>query len=210
MLSFPLDFLASFPGWTTEFTPQWRQEQSRSANGKTYVKDLGSPLWTATWQSRGMSANELDTWRARLDALENGATTFIASPMSRCYPIAYPNGSWPTGSAFSGVCKLDSMSSGRAVALKGLPAGYQLSVGDFIQIGSADLHRVREAATASAGGVTGQFEIRPYLWPTALVNADVRLVRPSCVMSLVPDSLSSPADMATGRGPITFKGMEAR
>ncbi len=210
MLSFPLDFLTSFPGWTTEFQPQWRQEQSRSANGKTYVKDLGSPLWIGTWQSKSLTANELDEWRARLDALENGAATFVAYPLSRCYPIAYPNGSWPTGGAFSGVCQLNSMSGGRIVSLKGLPATYKVSVGDLIQIGTADLHRVMEVAMASGGGVTGQFEVRPYLWPTALVNASVRLVRPSCVMNIVPDSITSTADLQTGRGSITFKGMEAR
>ena len=208
MILTPYDVLSGFPGWNTEFAPLWRQEQSRTASGRTTVKDLGSPLWQATWQSKTLSANTLDAWRARLDLLENGAQQFIASPMSRRYPIAYPNGLWPP--PFAGLCQVAAASDGRLVSLKGLPSGFKLSVGDFIRIGTADLHRVVEAATAAANGVTPQFEVRPYLWPAAIVNAQVSLVRPYCLMMLVPGSLSSTADKSTGRGSVTFQGIEAR
>src|SRR5690349_8447064 len=100
-LTYPLDILAGFPGWATEFEPLWRQEQSRQANGRTRLKDLGSPLWRGAWVTRSLSPNLLDEWRARLNALENGLQTFKGYPLSRCYPIAYPNGSWPAG-AFTG------------------------------------------------------------------------------------------------------------
>ncbi len=208
MILTPYDLLSDFPGWNTEFAPLWRQEQSRTASGRTTVKDLGSPLWQATWQSKTMSSNALDAWRARLDLLENGAQPFIASPMSRLYPIAYPNGSW--SAPFAGACQVAAVADGRLVSLKGLPAGFKLTLGDFIHIGSVDLHRVVEAATAAANGVTPQFEVRPHLWPTAVVNAQVSLLRPYCLMTLVPGSLSSTADKSTGRGSITFQGIEAR
>jgi hypothetical protein len=102
-LSEPFDILADFPGFTTVFQPLYRQEQSRTAGGKTYVKDLGDPLWTLTAQSRQMKPNELDYWRARLNAMENGLAMFRGYSMSRTYPIKYPRGSWPTGLAFDGV-----------------------------------------------------------------------------------------------------------
>jgi hypothetical protein len=208
-INFPADILSTFPGWSTDFDLAYRQEQSRTANGRTIVKDFGSPLWKATFQSKVLLPNQLDAWRARLKALDNGLQTFVAWPISRTYPIAYPNGSWPTGVGFSGSAQLATIAA-KAVALKGLPPGYRVNVGDYIQIGSGDLHQVLEEALASGAGSTGVFEVRPHLWPTAVVNATVTLVKPSCVMGLVPDSLSSSADLATGRGSIIFQAMEAR
>jgi hypothetical protein len=206
-ITFPYDFLSTFPGWTTEWDLAYRQEQSRSANGKTVVKDFGAPLWQATWQSRSLRINELDAWRARLKALENGFQTFVAWPISRTFPIAYPNGSWPAG--FSGIAQVSSF-TGKTVALKGLPVGYTVSMGDYIQISTGDLHQVIEAATAGSGGVTPAFEVRTYTWPTIAANQAVKLFKPSCLMAIVPGSVSSTADMTLGRGQVTFQGMEAR
>ncbi|MDJ1632671.1 hypothetical protein [Rhizobium rhizogenes] len=206
---FPVDFLSDFPGWSTDFDLLYRQEQSRSANGNTYVKDLGSPLWKATYQSRSLWPNELDYWRARLKALENGLQTFRAWPISRTYPIAYPRGSWPTGVSFSGSGQVNSI-SGKSMSLKALPVGYVVSIGDFVQVGNADLYQALESVTANASGITGSFEVRPYIWPTSLANTAAKLAKPSCVMSLVPDSLSSTATLSDGRGAVTFQAIEAR
>lgn len=208
-ITFPVDFLSDFPGWSTEFDLLYRQEQSRSANGKTYAKDLGSPLWKATYQSRTLWPNELDHWRARLKALENGLQTFKAWSISRTYPIAYPRGSWPTGAAFPGSGLVNSI-TGNSLSLKSLPPGYVVSVGDFVQVGTSDLYQALETATANGSGITGAFEVRTYVWPTSLVNAVAKLVKPSCIMTLVPDSLSSPATLSDGRGTITFQAIEAR
>lgn len=202
---YPTNLVDTFPGWSTDFELQYRQEQSRTAGGKTYVKDLGSPLWRATYQSKTLSPNQLDEWRARLDAMENGLQTFRAWHMPRMYPIAYPNGSWPTGGAFSGTGTVGTINANRkAIAASGFPAGFTFKIGDLVQIGGADLHRVMENATS------GQFEIRPHLWPGVSVGAALKVLRPSCVMSIVPGSISSTADLATGRGRITFEAMEAR
>lgn len=206
---YPVDFLSDFPGWSTEFDLLYRQEQSRSANGKSYAKDLGSPLWKATYQSRSLWPNELDYWLARLKALENGLQTFKAWRLSRTYPIAYPRGSWPTGGAFSGSGVVDFISS-KTMALRSLPAGYVVSIGDYVQVGSADLYQALETATANGSGATGEFEVRTFIWPTSAVGQAARLVKPSCIMTLVPDSLSAPANASDGRGTITFQAIEAR
>ena len=94
-ITFPLPtgFLHDFPGWTLEFDLLWRQEQSRAASGQTFVKDMGSPLWRMSAQSRPLQRPVLDYWKARFNVLENGLNTFGAFPKSRCYPIAYPGGS---------------------------------------------------------------------------------------------------------------------
>lgn len=211
-ITFPYDILTDFPGWSIEFDLLWRQEQSRSAGGKTYVKDLGTPLWEAKYQSISLAPNELDYWRARFKLLENGLNQFYGRPKSRCYPIAYPNGSWPTGGTFNGTnAKIGSIAASRkAIQLTGLPKGYTGRTGDYLQIGTRNLHQVMEDFTADFVGNTPVFEIRSHLWPETVVNDAVSVVRPSCLMTMVPDSMTSTAEITTGRGTISFQAIESR
>jgi hypothetical protein len=211
-LTEPFDFLAEWPGWTTRFELLFRQEQSRDAGGRTYVKDFGSPLWRMAAQSKTLKPNLIDHWRARLDALENGLMTFYGYALARTYPILYPNGSWPTGVAFSGTSAAVHVvgANNKSLRLKALPAGFQLSVGDMIQIGDADLHRVMEPATADGTGETPAFfEVRPHLWPGVAIDDVVSVKRPHCLMAIVPGSIQTQTDLS-GRGSVSFEAMEAR
>lgn len=212
-LSEPFDLLPDFPGWVTKFELRYRQEQSRTAGGRTLVKDMGSPLWQLAAQTKVLRPNELDYWRARLAALENGLKTFWGYPLSRTYPISYPKGSWPTAGAFDGVsASLASINANRrAVAVGDLPAGFKLSVGDFISI-DGDLHQAMEAATANGSGLTPQFEIRPHLWPDMAIGFPAPVVsvyRPACLMAVVPGSISADAGL-NGWGSVSFQAIEAR
>jgi hypothetical protein len=209
-ITYPLNLLPAFPGWTTGFSLHWRQEQSTQASGRILVKDMGSPLWTLRAASKVLSPNNLDQWRARLSALENGLQTFLGYPTSRCYPIAYPLGSWPTGAVFNGICVLSSINANRkAITLQALPAAFKLSVGDYLSI-AGDLHQVMEAATANGSGITPEFEIRPHLWPTVTApNPNVNLKQPACQMAVVPGSVSADAQIS-GWGSISFQAIEAR
>lgn len=200
-ITYPLDLLASFPGWTTEFELAYRQEQSRQANGRTIVKDMGSPLWRAAYQSRSLSPNELDQWRARLASLENGLQTFKGYALSRCRPIAHPgNAALPSGT-------VSAINANRKAIRVASLTGITLSVGDMLRVGTADLHQVMESAT---GTPTNEFEIRPHLWPGAATSDAVSIEKPYCIMSIVPGSVSTTADMATGRGAVSFQAIEAR
>lgn len=209
-ITYPLNLLAGFPGWTTGFDLKWRQEQSTQASGRVLVKDMGSPLWTLRATTRSLSPNKLDQWRARLTSLENGLQTFLGYPMSRCFPQAYPNGSWPTGSAFSGTCVLSTIAADRkTISLQALPTGFVLSVGDYISI-AGDLHQLMETATAAAGGFTNEFEVRPHIWPDITApNPNVTVKQPACQMAIVPGSVASDASLA-GWGTVSFQAIEAR
>ena len=212
-LTEPFDLLPSFPGWTTGFDLRWRQEQSVQASGRVLVKDMGSPLWQLRAVSRVLKPNGLDQWRAKLNALENGLATFWGYSMSRCYPIAYPNGAWPTGGSFTGLTgNLASINANRkAISLSALPAGFALAVGDYLSIvvgTRRDLHQVMEAATA-AGGTTPQFEVRPHLWPDVTVTKPVHVKQPACLMAIVPGSIASDAQIS-GWGSVSFSAVEAR
>ncbi|AKR55700.1 hypothetical protein XM25_07795 [Devosia sp. H5989] len=215
-LTEPIDLLSGFPGWSTSFDLLWRQEQSRQASGRTRVKDLGSPLWWASYISRSLSPNELDYWRARLDVLENGLLTFTGYSLTRCFPIAYPMGSWPTGDDFDGVsATIHTLgANNKSLRVTDLPAGFQFSIGDMIQVTTATgkdyLFRVNEAALADGTGLTPTFEVRPH-FPAGVSEGDtVSVKRPSIPMVLMPGSISSTADARTGRGTISFDAIEAR
>ena len=212
VISFPRDILANFPGWSTDFDLTYRQEQSRTGGGRTIVKDLGTPLWSAAYQSRAMRANELDRWKALLNSLDGGVQTFKGYPLSRVYPIAYPNGSWPTGQAFDGhTADINTIgSNNKSIAAKLLPAGFLLSVGDYIRVGTARLYQVMEDALASGAGITPTFELRPHLAPGTAVDDAISVYRPYCLMTIVPGSISTSSDPRTGRGAISFQAMEAR
>ena len=211
-ISFPFDLLADFPGWSTEFEFLRREEQSRTAGGVTVVKDLGEPLWQAAYLSKSLKANELDYWRARLDVLDGSQQQFRAYPLSRCFPIAYPNGSWPTGSSFTGNAASvgNIYASGKELNVDGLPSGFVVSVGDFLRIGTRNLHRVVAGAVANGFGVASQIEVRPHFWPETTEGDAVSVRKPYCRMTIVPGSISTAADLATGRGSISFRAIEAR
>lgn len=206
-LAEPFDLLSGFPGWVTGFEPRRRQEQSSQASGRVVVKDLGPPLWQLKAQSKLLSPNLLDYWRARLAAMEDGMATFLGYSLSRTYPIAYPRGSWP--GSFDGVsAALSSVNVNRkAVRIASLPAGFVFSVGDYLSI-AGDLHQVMETATASGAGLTPEFEVRPHLWP-GVASGVVSLKKPGCTMSIVPGSAVSDAGL-NGWGNISFQAIEAR
>ncbi|MFK4824849.1 hypothetical protein ACI0FM_08680 [Paenochrobactrum sp. BZR 588] len=200
-ISYPYDLLKNMPGWSTEFELFYRQEMSRTAGGVMIVKNLGSPLWKATFQIRILSINALDQWRARLNTLDGGLNEFWGYASSRCYPIAYPNGVGMGSYAGAKLAEIDA--NRKIIRIGSLPSGFKISIGDHIQIGTRNLHQVIDVAGS-------QLEIRPHLWPESKVNDPVTLVRPSCKMVMVPGSLTSTADPATGRGSITFQAIESR
>lgn len=200
MVTYPYNLLEQFPGWSTEFDLMYRQELSRTAGGMTLVKDMGTPLWKATYQSYSMMPNQLDKWRARIKALDGGLKEFWGFPTSRCFPVVYPNGA---GMGNTANMKLATIGSGRqAVTFSGVPTGYRFSVGDYIQIGTRNLHQVV--------AVGAELEIRPHLWPETKVNDVVKVVQPMCNMLIVPGSLKATAEISTGRGTVSFDAVESR
>lgn len=198
-ITYPLDILADFPGWSTEFNLQFRQEFSRTAGGVTLAKDMGTPLWRATYQSRPMRPNELDIWRAKFSALEGSVQRFMGRSISRCYPIAHPDGQGLETVADVKVATIGA--NNKSVTLSGLPAEYKASVGDYMQVGQ-HLYQVV--------GMDSSFEVRPHLAPGTAVGNVVVLVRPSVPMLVLPNTLTTTADAATGRGAVTFQAVESR
>lgn len=189
--------MQDFPGWTVDFRLMFRQEQSRQASGRTIVKDFGTPLWTATYQSRGLRPNLLDEWRARLNALANGLETFKAWPMSRCWPILHPYGE----GAVPGVIATIGANR-KSLTVDWTDGATSLSIGDYVEVNSRWLFQVTGVA---AGLVT----VAPNLPLGVLVGQAVSVAKPGVTMRLVPDSVTAGASL-NGRGSISFQAIEDR
>ncbi|MBV9549631.1 MAG: hypothetical protein JO256_08180, partial [Alphaproteobacteria bacterium] len=183
-------------------------------SGLVRVKELRPPLWLLSARSRWLKPSEVRAWSARLESLDNGKGLFYGYDFAAYYPLNYPNGTWPTGGSFSGTSvAISAIANGKTLSLKSLPAGYQGAVGDMIRATRASdgvlcLYRAMEAFTANGSGITGNFEVRPAVRTGQAVNDAVAVKNPSCVMALVPGSLSVP-DAVNG-GVISFKASQAQ
>jgi hypothetical protein len=208
----PYDILADWPGWQTTFDPVERGDISRQKNGVTRTRLGPMPIWMMRVASKSLSANEHDALKGLVQRLAGLQTVILGYSLTRVWPQAYPKGTWPTGGAFDGIsAELHTIdANNRAIRVTDLPGAFALKVGDMVQIGGGDLHRVQEAATASGGGLTPLFEIYPPLWTGAATGQAVSVKRPHCRMRIVPGSVAAPMDMATGRGTVSFDAMEAR
>lgn len=210
-ISYPIDLLTGFPGWAS-LSLSYGDETSGQAGGQIRVKRLRSPLWMMQAQTRRLKPSEFRSWMAKVESLENGYKTFLGYDFSGKYPILYPNGTWPTGGAFNGTsAAIHTVTSNIALRLKSLPAGFTVSAGDFIAFsyssGKRALHQAVETVTADGSGVTAAFEVRPPIRSGAAVNDVVAVKAPSCLMAIVPGSVSAPVGM-DGWGTISFQAMQ--
>jgi hypothetical protein len=156
-----------------------RSELSRAASGEERVKEIGPPLWTAQFQTVPMEAGLARAMRAWLHSMDGGIGTFTAYDVRYPFPVSDPTGA----QALSGV-QINSLSGG-ALSLKGLPAAFVLSPGDYLAFdwgsGRRAFHEVTEGVTANGSGVTAVFAVRPHIRAGATVNATVTLRQPRAV-----------------------------
>lgn len=200
-----VDLLTNFPGWSTNFELMFRQERSRTASGRTLVKDLGDPLWRAVYQTRVLRPSQLSAWRAKLDAMGNGIGIFEGRDLSRCFPIADPRGTILGNPTLTiSAVGVDN----KSLTFTGAPGGYAIRQGDMLSFtlasGERFLHRV------TADGLAGaSLSVAPNLPSGTLIGRTVELRRPWVPMSIVPGSITTSSDL-DGRGTVTFEGLEAR
>lgn len=169
------------------FWPMYRQELSRTAGGATQAKDLGSPLWRASFSTAPARRADAAALEAALISLNGSVGSFLAHDVRRPYPLAHADG------VFSDAATLASVNLGGsafALRLAGMPQGFTLSPGDYLsfQYGSRPsraLHMVT-AGGAFDGQLTLDVEVFPAVRPGALAGAAVTFKRASCEMILEP------------------------
>ena len=178
---------------------QRNDEFSGSGDGRVWQAELAPPLWTGTVTLSDMYNDEAKQIAARIRKLHGAQEAlFLYDPLSK-YPQADPDGT-KLGSAGVSIAALGADNA--SISLKGLPAGYKLTIGDKMQIAYGDRFaflEVSETVAANAAGVTPVFGVFPHL-PTGIVaNLGVALLRPACKCIVMPGSHNP----GTASGPIT-------
>lgn len=184
-ITYPRTELHSLTKLNTRFILRDRQEISRTAGGLTRVKALGPALWTGEFQTAPLVGAEARALLAWLDSLDGGAQTFTAYDVRHQFPASDPTGSHADTVQISGI-------SGGAIAMKGLPAGFVLTVGDWLSFATSTgraLHRVAETGTANGSGVTNVFAVRPVIRGNPAPNTPVTLKQPRALWMMDPGSL---------------------
>ena len=182
------------------FMPSYGQETSGQAGGQIRVKDLRSPLWHMKADCSMLTLQQLRVVRALVGGLGGSLGSFYAWDPAAQFPAADPDGSI-LGASNVQIGGLGT--TAKNLLLKGLPAGYVLTVGDMLAYDygtSRALHQVvTPQVVASGAGVTPEFEIHPPRRQGAAVNAAVTLVRAAAEMRIVPGTLNLSADHMVGQ-----------
>lgn len=192
---------------TKRFQLMYRQDTSRLASGLTIARDYGTPLWVADFQTATLSHDDCIKVEAYLSALDGVTRKFTAWDTRRPYPLAYPTGSFSDSGSVGNL-----PTSVNQIGLKGLPANFQISVGDKFAIeygsGQRTIHQSIEDVTANGSGVTSDFAIRPFRPADVDVNDVVTFKKPKGNFHLTEEPPQF-NDAGQVLGTVSFKAIQA-
>lgn len=195
-LSFPLaatDFADLLCVRSVTFDDPENIEMSMTGAGEILTAELAPRLWRGTVDIHDLGHEEAGRIKSLVSTLRTPGRAFFVYNHKREYPFADPGGTILAAATPA----IDSVNANnREIALKSLPAGYELRAGDLLGFtyGSSPvryaLHRVVEAVTADGSGDTAEFEVTPHVRPGAAADDAVTLIRPVCKAVMVPGSFS--------------------
>lgn len=186
-------------------------EDSGTGSGQTIRTELAPPKWAAEVTSVPQSLAEARTVRALMRAL-------LASGRDGTFHLFNPECPFPlsdpTGSQLSGHSPfVHSLLAGnrRVIRLGGLPANFELSIGDMFSIASKApndrlLLEVSEACTANGSGTTPFFGITPWVRPGVAENDPVDLTAP--IARMMMQSIDAGVSESMIGDGITFSAIE--
>lgn len=187
-LTFPRDMISDQCWDEQSFRLVHRQELSRTAGGETQGKDLGPPLWAATFESYPLMRGEAEALEADLQTLGGVVRSFYAAPRRR-EPASR------SGEALTGVAVASIGANNDAISLAGLLPGFVMTAGDYIAIetaaGGRELYRLARGGSADGTGVTAELAVVPHIRPVVNVGNVVALAPPVAEMRLQPESLQA-------------------
>lgn len=204
-LTFPLS-LAAFADKLPIETVKWRlvfqQETTGLGSGEVITADLAPPRWEGDVTLGPMYHDQAASVQALVESLGGAISSFYLYAPQKAYPVSDPTGSI-LGAATPSISSVGA--DNKSLAVKGLPAAYRLSVGDFFafEYGTNPvrrmMHRLVEAATANGSGVTPVFEVAPPFRPGVAANLAITLIKPAIKVKILPGSF----DEGTAKGLIT-------
>lgn len=201
-------FIQKYKIRTIELDLVHQSEMSNQASGGRYWKNLGPSYWVATITTSMIDDVNYEEVLALLRALQITDGTFLCTNMRRRFPKLDPAGSTLGAS----TVQINSVSSNQ-ISLKGLPAAYALSLGDYLSVdyGSPTEHilfQMLEPVTANGSGVTGLFAVAPDVPAAMAVNNAVVLKNPVCQMCVIDNSIQRSDGFLFSS--LVFKAVESR
>ncbi|APO74273.1 hypothetical protein AM571_CH01438 [Rhizobium etli 8C-3] len=183
-----------------DFKPVRPGDTNQMDGRRSESQIFGTPYWIAKYTAERLTTVEAATFDAFEMDIEDGCL-IEAYDAHRPRPIAY-QGSNPLsgvkagGGAFNGDAVLQSITNSRAIVVSGLPANFQLSKGDYLEIRKStykrSLHRIMANAVASGAGVVA-LSIRFGLdLGVFTLPCTVRFEKPTCLMMANKGSFSMP------------------
>lgn len=209
-LTFPLslaEFFDDIPRQAMPFDLSEATEISVTAAGDTLSADYGERVWTGGVTLAPRNHAEARRVEAKLRVLRQAGRSFMVYDVAAAYPAADPDGSI-LGASTPVIDTLNA--DNRRLRVSGLPAGYVLTGGDFLAFtyGSPAryaLHQIVTGIVADGAGLTGWFEVVPFIQPGAAVSAAVTLIRASCKAVIVPGTTTPGTRERNRTGGVTFQ-----
>lgn len=192
-LSFPLA-LAVFADLLPVRSLKWRLTPAANVSGlgsgQIYEKNVAPSLWRTEVALDAMPHAEADRIAALIEAAQAAGGGFYLYSPARRWPQADPGGAI-LGAATPQIHTLGG--NNRSLRISGLPAGYQLTRGDFFHFDYASparraFHRLAETVTADGAGLTPLCEVVPHFNPGVATGATVTLIKPACLAAVWPGS----------------------
>lgn len=178
--------------------------------GQILAANVAPKMWMADVKLAKMYHQAARQVQALIEALDGAAGTFyLYDPLGQ-YPQSDPTGSI-LGANTVTISTLNS--NNKALRLTGLPAAYVLTVGDMMAFDYASgtkraLHRIVETTTASGGGLSPEFEVRPHLRTGVTTGLTVLLKKPAGKFIMLPDSFDVGTDDNLKTTSIQFTAMQ--
>lgn len=180
-------FLPSGIGFENlEFSATEPRDIARMEGRRVESVAFGTPFWTANFSTVFLEEEDVATMDAWLIQTASAGVSFLAHDIFRPRPIKENTGV-PLGSG--ATANLATITNSRQVAVNALPAGFQLTAGDYMTFRMSNrirsLHMITASATANgSGSVVLKFknDLDTQHFTTSAV---VDFEKPSCVMQVI-------------------------
>ena len=162
--------------------------------GRRVEEAMGAtPYWTASYSSSILKKSQvpaLDVWLMKAARPGN---VFLAFDLERPRPRAHSSGVLSGvkavgGDPFNGAANLAAITNSQQVTVDGLPADFQLSVGDYVSFKMSEfvrsLHMITDAAVADSSGTVVLGFLQGLDLQHFGVGAVVDFEKPAAVMSV--------------------------
>lgn len=200
--------LPDIVGWEEcKFDPIVPRSVDRMEGRKTEGVRLGQAYWTATFTPGRLGFIDFGKMDAFMMTCGDGGEVFRAYDAFRPRPIRHNSGqplsgNRAAGGAFDGTATLTTIVDPVTITVSGLPAGFMLSKGDYVELrkgAQSSLHRIVQAVNANGAGVV-TLTIRYALDTQNFdLTSQVRFEKPSCLMQIVPSSYDGKKSKASRR-----------